>query len=400
MSVARDDGRVVGVAAHSLYRMVLDGGQRPATFSVHATTDPVARGRGIFVGLERKHEEEAKARGAAVVLAFACAPTAPLFLGPLGWTQIGKLRIWARPLPRVALRRGRAEHVERFDVRRRRRGGVAEPHRARRRVSELALPRLAARLRRRSRARWLRGVGPQAASRPADRARRRPRRTGSAAAACRSPASSRARWPVRACRGPESAPRTRRAGSCRRRCRSTSWASRWRASSTPIRARGASRSATRTSSDAAARLRHPEVDPEHPALAATIPKIRALAAARRRGGRPCAVAATPACCRRTAEVQDVRRATRARPGACASSASSRARCRPVAVVAHMCPIYAVLAAPLARPLRDAAAALVHALEGDEDARAAERLATAVVSVDRRSFPLDSRRCVRSGTGST
>ena len=91
MSVARDDGRVVGVAAHSLYRMALAGGQRPATFSVHATTDPVARGRGIFVGLERKHEEEAKARGAAVALAFASAPTAPLFLGPLGWTQIGKL---------------------------------------------------------------------------------------------------------------------------------------------------------------------------------------------------------------------------------------------------------------------------------------------------------------------
>jgi len=53
MSVARDDGRVIGVAAHSIYRMALGGGQRPATFSVHATTDPIARGRGIFVGLER-----------------------------------------------------------------------------------------------------------------------------------------------------------------------------------------------------------------------------------------------------------------------------------------------------------------------------------------------------------
>jgi hypothetical protein len=115
MSVARDDGRVIGVAAHSLYRMALTAGQRPATFSVHATTSAAARGRGVFVGLERKHEEEAKARGAAVVLAFASAPTAPLFLGPLGWTQIGKLRIWARPLPRLSLRRGRAEQIERFD---------------------------------------------------------------------------------------------------------------------------------------------------------------------------------------------------------------------------------------------------------------------------------------------
>ena len=99
MSVARDDGRVIGVASHSLYRMVLGGEQRTASFSVHATTDPMARGRGIFVNLERKHEQEAKERGVAVVLAFASAPTAPLFLGPLGWTEIARLRIWARALP-------------------------------------------------------------------------------------------------------------------------------------------------------------------------------------------------------------------------------------------------------------------------------------------------------------
>jgi hypothetical protein len=115
MSVARDDRRVIGVASHSLYRMMLGGEERLATFSVHATTDPVARGRGIFVGLERKHEDEAEARGAAVVLAFASAPTAPLFLGPLGWTSVGKLRIWARPLPRIRLRTRRAERIARFD---------------------------------------------------------------------------------------------------------------------------------------------------------------------------------------------------------------------------------------------------------------------------------------------
>src|SRR5919202_3317617 len=99
MSVARDDGRVVGVASHSLYRMVLGGEERVASFSVHATTAPAARGRGVFVSLERKHEQEAQERGVAVVLAFASAPTAPLFLGPLGWTEIARLRIWARALP-------------------------------------------------------------------------------------------------------------------------------------------------------------------------------------------------------------------------------------------------------------------------------------------------------------
>jgi GNAT superfamily N-acetyltransferase len=100
MSVARDDGRVIGVASHSLFRMVLGGEERLASFSVHATTTPAARGRGIFVALERKHEQEAQERGVAVVLAFASGPTAPLFLGPLGWTEIGRLRIWARPMPR------------------------------------------------------------------------------------------------------------------------------------------------------------------------------------------------------------------------------------------------------------------------------------------------------------
>jgi GNAT superfamily N-acetyltransferase len=96
-SVAVMGESVVGVAAHSLYRMVLDGEEQTASFSVHATTDPEARGRGIFVELERKHEREAAERGVACVLAFASAPTAPLFLGPLGWTAIGKLRVWARP---------------------------------------------------------------------------------------------------------------------------------------------------------------------------------------------------------------------------------------------------------------------------------------------------------------
>jgi len=97
-SVALMDGRVVGVAAHSLYRMVLEGEEQTASFSVHATTDPAARGRGIFVELERKHEREATERGVACVLAFASAPTAPLFLGPLGWSEIGRMRVWARPV--------------------------------------------------------------------------------------------------------------------------------------------------------------------------------------------------------------------------------------------------------------------------------------------------------------
>ncbi|HEY3018385.1 MAG TPA: hypothetical protein VGJ23_06100, partial [Gaiellaceae bacterium] len=43
-SVAVLDGRVVGVAGHSFYRMVLGGEEHVAAFSVHATTHASARG--------------------------------------------------------------------------------------------------------------------------------------------------------------------------------------------------------------------------------------------------------------------------------------------------------------------------------------------------------------------
>jgi GNAT superfamily N-acetyltransferase len=97
-SVALADGKVVGVAGHSLLRMRLAGEDALATFSVHATTDPRYRGRGIFVELERRHERLAAEQGARVVLAFASAPTAPLFLGPLGWSEVSKIRVWGRPV--------------------------------------------------------------------------------------------------------------------------------------------------------------------------------------------------------------------------------------------------------------------------------------------------------------
>src|ERR687886_361055 len=115
MSVARADGRVVGVAAHSLYRAVLDGEEQLVSFSVHATTHASARGRGVFQELERRHEREAQERGVACVLAFASAPTAPLFLGPLGWTEVGRLRIWARPVAVPGAQSTLQQTVARFD---------------------------------------------------------------------------------------------------------------------------------------------------------------------------------------------------------------------------------------------------------------------------------------------
>ena len=98
ISVARMDGRVVGAAAHSLLPMVVDGEWSIASWSLYAVTHPSARGRGVFAGLEARNEREAAERGASIALTFPNDLTARVFLGRLGWTEITRLRVWARPL--------------------------------------------------------------------------------------------------------------------------------------------------------------------------------------------------------------------------------------------------------------------------------------------------------------
>jgi glycosyltransferase involved in cell wall biosynthesis len=72
--------------------------------------------------------------------------------------------------------------------------------------------------------------------------------------------------------------------------------------------------------------------------------------------------------------------------------------RPAAVVAHMCPIYAVLAAPLARALGVPILLWYAHWHASPTLRAAERVSTAVLTVDRRSFPLASRKLRPIGHG--
>ena len=69
-----------------------------------------------------------------------------------------------------------------------------------------------------------------------------------------------------------------------------------------------------------------------------------------------------------------------------------------AVVAHMIPLYVLLAAPLVRPRRIPLLLWYTHWHATWKLRAAERLATAVVSVDRRSFPLDSAKVRPIGHG--
>ena len=92
-------------------------------------------------------------------------------------------------------------------------------------------------------------------------------------------------------------------------------------------------------------------------------------------------------------------AARAPAGRCASSPRWRASGRP-RVVAHMAPIYAVLAAVVTKPRRVPLLLWFTHWRGSRLLRLAERLSTRVLSVDRRSFPLRSEKLVAVGHGIT
>jgi glycosyltransferase involved in cell wall biosynthesis len=142
-----------------------------------------------------------------------------------------------------------------------------------------------------------------------------------------------------------------------------------------------------------------QVDPGHPALAATVPKIRALAAlvdevvVLADGAVP---GVLPANCR----VRTFGSRTKLGRGAKFKLAIMRElpRLRGGAVVAHMCPIYAVLAAPIVRPFRIPVLLWFTHWKASRLLALAERLSSAVVSVDRRSFPLESGKVHAIGHG--
>jgi glycosyltransferase involved in cell wall biosynthesis len=141
-----------------------------------------------------------------------------------------------------------------------------------------------------------------------------------------------------------------------------------------------------------------QVDPGHPALAATVPKIRALAglvdevvvlADRVIPG------TLPDNCR---SLSFASRTKAGRGLRFEAALTKELRPRPVAIVAHMCPIYAVLAAPLARPLRVPLLLWFTHWKRTRTLEAAEKASTAVISVERRSFPIDSPKVVAIGHG--
>jgi glycosyltransferase involved in cell wall biosynthesis len=138
------------------------------------------------------------------------------------------------------------------------------------------------------------------------------------------------------------------------------------------------------------------VDPAHPALAATIAQIRALAA---RAEEVVVLAQAAAAADLPGNVEVRRFGASTRVGRLLRFERELSRALPAdAVVAHMIPVYVLLAAPLVRPRGIPLLLWFTHWKATTQLRAAERLATAVVSVDRRSFPLASAKVRPIGHG--
>ena len=110
ISLGVDGERVVGVAAMSFFRMILDGEEREVAIPVHVATEAPYRRQGIFSELELNNEREAAADGSPVTITFPNAASHRIFVGRLGWIDLPGRRVWARPL--------RAAGVARYFARR------------------------------------------------------------------------------------------------------------------------------------------------------------------------------------------------------------------------------------------------------------------------------------------
>ena len=142
------------------------------------------------------------------------------------------------------------------------------------------------------------------------------------------------------------------------------------------------------------------VDPGDPVLGATVAKITALA---ERADEVVVLAdrAVPGALPPNCRVHLFASRSRAGRGlrfAAALLSELRRRPRPAAVLAHMCPIYAVLAAPVARPLGTRVMLWYAHWNRTRTLELAVRLADVVTSVDERSVPVRSAKVVGIGHG--
>ncbi|MFN2627200.1 MAG: glycosyltransferase family 4 protein [Gaiellaceae bacterium] len=140
------------------------------------------------------------------------------------------------------------------------------------------------------------------------------------------------------------------------------------------------------------------LDQDDPALGATVPMVRALAARVDEIVVLCD-SALPEALPANARVHRFGSGTRAGRGLRFEAALARElRPRPDAVIAHMIALYAVLAAPLVRPLGIPLVLWYTHWRSHALLRAAARVSTAIASVDRTTFPLESAKVHVIGHG--
>ena len=141
-----------------------------------------------------------------------------------------------------------------------------------------------------------------------------------------------------------------------------------------------------------------KLDPGDPVLAATVPMVRALAERVDELVVLCD-SAVPGILPPNVTVRAFGAPTQLQRGAkFVAGLASELRPRPLGVVTHMVPLYAVLAAPLTRPLGIPLVLWYTHWKGHAVVRAAEKLSTAVITVDSRSFPLRSGKVRAIGHG--
>ena len=103
VSLAVSDDGVVGVAAMSFFRTSLNGSVTRLAIPVNVATDPRYQGQGVFSTLERENEAAAADAGSPLTVTFPNGASYPIFVKRLGWVDLPRLRLWARPLRAAAV---------------------------------------------------------------------------------------------------------------------------------------------------------------------------------------------------------------------------------------------------------------------------------------------------------
>lgn len=106
VTLVEDEGEVAGVGALSWFRAKVDGVAQPVSAAVWMATHPGHRGKGVFQFVELENERIAAEQGDRLVLGFTNPEAGPIYVAKLGWVDVYRPRLWARPLRPVAAAKG------------------------------------------------------------------------------------------------------------------------------------------------------------------------------------------------------------------------------------------------------------------------------------------------------